>query len=132
HRPHRPQPAERHGRRDRRRPHGGAHPLPSRAAQRRRRQGELRSVSQAGAKDVWTIGKVLTWTTQHFADRGIDSPRLDAELLLAHVLKQKRVYLYTHFDKPLSQDERDAYRAVVQRRARREPLAYIVGEREFY
>ncbi len=81
---------------------------------------------------LWSIAEVLEWTRQHFEKRGIDSPRLDAELLLSHVLAQPRLYLYTHFDKPLSQAERDAFRELVQRRARREPVALILGEREFY
>ncbi len=82
--------------------------------------------------EVWTIGRVLTWTQQYFKDRGIDTPRLDAELLLAFALKKNRVQLYTHFDQPLSQVERDAVRALVLRRAAREPVAFILGEREFY
>jgi release factor glutamine methyltransferase len=82
--------------------------------------------------DPWTIGRVLGWTTQHFAEKGIDSPRLDAELLLASVLQKNRLYLYTHYDQPLNESERAGYRALVQRRSKREPVAYILGEREFY
>lgn len=81
---------------------------------------------------LWTIGEVLRWTEGHFAQKGIDSSRLDAELLLAHVLGKDRLYLYTHYDQPLSAAERENYRALVQRRARREPVAYILGQREFY
>lgn len=81
---------------------------------------------------VWTIGRVLGWTTQHFAEKGIDSPRLDAELLLAAALQKNRLYLYTHYDQPLNETERAGYRALVQRRSRREPVAYILSEREFY
>ena len=84
------------------------------------------------ATGVWTVGRVLTWTTQHFAEKGIDSPRLDAELLLAAVLHKNRLYLYTHYDQPLNEAERSGYRALVQRRSKREPVAYILGEREFY
>ncbi len=84
------------------------------------------------SQDTWTIGEVLTFSTSHFAKRGIDSPRLDAELLLAATLGKDRVYLYTHYDQPLSHGERAAYRALVLRRAKREPVAYILGEREFY
>src|SRR5690606_26784051 len=53
-------------------------------------------------------------------------------LLLAHVLGKRRIYLYTHYDQPLTRAERDAFRALVQRRSRREPVALILGEREFY
>ena len=85
-----------------------------------------------GKDEVWTIGRILTWTTSHFAEKRIDAPRLDAELLLAAVLEKNRVYLYTHYDQPLTPAERDAYRAFVVRRAKHEPVAYILGEREFY
>jgi len=84
------------------------------------------------AQDVWTISRILAWTLGYFADKGLDSPRLDAELLLAHVLGKSRVYLYTHYDQPLSVAEREAYRALVLRRGKYEPVAYILGSREFY
>lgn len=82
--------------------------------------------------DAWSIGRILQWTAGHFVSKGIDSARLDAELLLANVLEKNRVYLYTHYDQPLTMRERDAYRELVRRRARREPVAYILGQREFY
>lgn len=81
---------------------------------------------------AWTIERILKTTHDYFAGKGLDSPRLDAELLLAQVLGVKRVVLYTHFDRPLSDAERDAYRVLVKRRAAFEPVAYILGEREFY
>jgi release factor glutamine methyltransferase len=84
------------------------------------------------SEETWTIGRILQWTQGHFAGKGIDSPRLDAELLLCAVLRQSRVHLYTHYDQPLTLAERDAFRELVRRRARREPVAYILGEREFY
>lgn len=80
----------------------------------------------------WTIQRLLAWTQTYFAERGLDSPRLDAEVLLAEVLGCDRIYLYTHFDKPLDQDERSRYRAMVKRRAAREPVAHILGRREFF
>lgn len=82
--------------------------------------------------DIWTIGRILTWTQGYFGTRKLSSPRLDAELLLAMLLQCNRVHLYTHYDQPLTQTERQQYRALVQRRARGEPVAYICGEREFY
>ncbi|MBI5509471.1 MAG: peptide chain release factor N(5)-glutamine methyltransferase [Deltaproteobacteria bacterium] len=84
------------------------------------------------ASELWTIQRVLVWTQAHFRDKGIESARLDAELLLASVLGKDRVYLYTHNEQPLSAVERDAYRTLVKRRAQREPVAYILGQREFY
>jgi len=80
----------------------------------------------------WTILKVLTWTSERFARARIGSPRLDAELLLAHLLRVDRVRLYMDFDKPLCAGELGRYRQLVQRRLAREPVAYIVGEREFW
>ena len=81
---------------------------------------------------TWTVQQVLDWTVSHFQDKQIESARLDAELLLAHALKKNRVFLYTNFDQPLSQEERDVMRGLVKRRSAREPVAYILGEKEFY
>jgi release factor glutamine methyltransferase len=82
--------------------------------------------------EVWTIARLLAWMQTYFTDKGLGSPRLDAELLIAHVLKVTRIYLYTHFDQPLTANERDALRALVRRRGRGEPVAYLRGMREFY
>ncbi len=81
--------------------------------------------------NIWTIVKILKWSEQYFAKHGIETPRLDAEVLLSHVLGVKRIHLYVHFDQPLDPAELSAYRAAVKRRAAREPVAYIVGEKEF-
>ncbi|MEK7863429.1 MAG: peptide chain release factor N(5)-glutamine methyltransferase, partial [Chloroflexota bacterium] len=85
-----------------------------------------------GAEEIWTPLKLIEWTSVHFAKRGVDSPRLDAEVLLAHALDTTRVALYTAFDKPVSAAELVRYRELVRRRANREPLAYLVGHREFW
>lgn len=76
--------------------------------------------------------EVLRRTTQHFKERGIPSARLDAELLLAAVLGLERVGLYLNFDRPLTDDELAALRPLVRRRAGREPLAWILGSRDFW
>jgi len=68
----------------------------------------------------------------HLASKGIDTARLDAELLLAEVLGLSRVELYTNYDRPLTPDEVDRYRELLRRRARREPVAYILGRKEFW
>jgi release factor glutamine methyltransferase len=80
----------------------------------------------------WTIRSLLAWMTQDFSALGLDTPRLDAELLIAHVLGIDRVRLYMEFDRPLSAAELAEVRALLVRRRRREPVAYIVGQREFY
>ncbi len=82
--------------------------------------------------ESWTVLKLLRWTADYFAGRGIDSPRLDAELLLAETLKLDRVGLYLNFERPLQADELTVYREKVRRRAGREPLAYILGRTEFW
>ncbi|MEW6486313.1 MAG: peptide chain release factor N(5)-glutamine methyltransferase [Thermodesulfobacteriota bacterium] len=68
----------------------------------------------------------------YLAGKGVSNPRLDAEVLLAHVLGVPRIQLYLQFDKPLAAAEVDAYREAVRRRARREPVAHITGSREFW
>jgi len=81
---------------------------------------------------TWTIREVLDWTTQDFAGRGIASPRLDAELLVAKALGTDRVGLYLDLNRPLVDQERSAIRPLVARRRDREPVAYILGHRDFY
>ncbi len=82
--------------------------------------------------EVWTPLKVLEWTTGRFADAGNPSPRLDAQVLLAHVLDCDRVSLYTNFDKPLKEEELRQYRELIRRRLAGEPTAYLIGEKEFW
>ena len=74
-----------------------------------------------------TVGDVLKRAAQHL-DKTSETPRLDAELLLAHTLGRQRIELYTDFDRPLNEDELSGYRELVARRARSEPVAYILGE----
>ena len=81
---------------------------------------------------TWTIRDVLDWATQDFAGRGIVSPRLDAELLVAKALGTDRVGLYLDLNRPLVDQERSAIRPLVARRREREPVAYILGHRDFY
>ena len=89
--------------------------------------------SQAeGQSDVWTVGRLLTWTTEWLAGRGSDSPRLDAEVLLAAVRGCPRILLYTAFDEPVSDEQRSRFRDLVRRRGSGEPVAYLVGSREFF
>jgi release factor glutamine methyltransferase len=84
------------------------------------------------AMQNWTIQKLLNWVTQHFTDKGIDSPRLSAELLLSHVLSMKRIELYTQFDKPVGKEYLDKLHALVKRAGQNEPVAYLIGKTEFY
>lgn len=79
-----------------------------------------------------SLAELLKTTGDFFARRGIDTARLDAELLLGEVLELDRLHLYTSFDRPMTEEELDAYRELVRRRAAREPVAYILGRKEFY
>ena len=82
-------------------------------------------------KPVWTIMKILNWTKQYFTDKGVENPRLDAEVLLCAVLKCERITLYVDFERPLSETELAQFKQYVVRRANHEPLAYILGEKAF-
>jgi release factor glutamine methyltransferase len=74
-----------------------------------------------------TLAEVLRGATDYLAEKGVPSPRVDAELLLAHALGLQRIELYTQHDRPLTNDERDRARELVRRRGAREPLAYVLG-----
>ena len=82
--------------------------------------------------EPWNIGRLLTWTTDFLRDKGADSPRLDAEVLLAHARDCQRIELYTSFEEEPAEEIRTAFRELVQRRAAGTPVAYLVGHREFF
>lgn len=87
--------------------------------------------SPTGGED-WTIRRVLDWTINYLKERGSENPRLDAEVLLAHARNCQRIQLYTQFDEPLTEEQRSRMRELVKRRAAAEPVAYLVGHREFF
>lgn len=82
--------------------------------------------------EAWTIARVLRWAAEDFAKRGSASPRLDAELLLASALGTDRVRLVIESERELDAPELGVYRSLIERRRRGEPVAYILGRREFY
>jgi release factor glutamine methyltransferase len=84
------------------------------------------------AQGRWTMLEVIQWTTRHFQQKGIGNPRLEAEVLLAHLLDIDRMGLYLNYETPLTEGERAAYREMIQRRTAGEPIAYIVGYKEFW
>ena len=84
------------------------------------------------AERVWTIGGLLQWTEQFLAQKGVESPRLDAQILLAHALGCDRIHLYTRFDEPADDNVRTGFRDLVRRRVEGCPVAYLVGRKEFY
>jgi release factor glutamine methyltransferase len=83
-------------------------------------------------EDAWTVGRLLTWTADYLKRRGSESPRLDAEVMLAHVLEWPRVQLYTHFTDEVNEGPRGRFRDLVRRRVEGAPVAYLVGRKEFY
>jgi release factor glutamine methyltransferase len=81
---------------------------------------------------TWTVSDLLIWTERYFKRFSFHSPRLDAEILLAHAMGCTRLDLYTGYQRIVEQAERGRFRSFVERRARNEPVAYIIGEREFH
>ena len=94
------------------------------------------STDSSPGADVWTIQRILTWSTGYLKEKGSDrnarSQRLEAELLLGHALGCDRVRLYVDLDKPLGRAERDVFKALLRRRIEGEPIAYLIGYRDFY
>ena len=84
------------------------------------------------AQEDWTVLRLLNWTTDFFEDRGIENPRLNAELLLGKVLDLERIMLYAEFERDITDEERQQYRQLVKKRASRVPLQHLLGETEFY
>ncbi|HEY2031672.1 MAG TPA: peptide chain release factor N(5)-glutamine methyltransferase, partial [Myxococcales bacterium] len=82
--------------------------------------------------ETWTVRSLLVWSREWLQKRGVDNARLDAELLLAKALGCDRVRLYIDGEKPLTPEELARFKPLLQRRGQREPVAYILGTREFY
>lgn len=82
--------------------------------------------------ETWTIQRLLNWITEFFTKKGVDSPRLSAELILCHILKLERIQLYTLYDRVVDKPELEALHALVKRAGEHEPVAYLVGRCEFY
>jgi release factor glutamine methyltransferase len=89
-------------------------------------------MAPTAVKQSWTVLELLNWTTDHFNRAGIENPRLNAEVLLGHVLGLERIMLYARFDQQVSEAHKDRFRELVRRRASREPLQYLTGRCEFY
>jgi release factor glutamine methyltransferase len=80
----------------------------------------------------WTIQKLLDWTTEYLTNKGVDAPRLSAELLLCHTLGLTRIELYTQFDRQVAKRQLDQLHNLVKRAGLHEPVAYLTGRTEFY
>ena len=85
-----------------------------------------------GLASIWTISDVLNWTQKYFNESTSTTPRLDAEILLAFVLKCPRLQIYLRADQPLNNKELKDYRKLITRRANGCPVAYIIGKKEFF
>ncbi|WP_158999403.1 peptide chain release factor N(5)-glutamine methyltransferase [Pigmentibacter ruber] len=92
----------------------------------------MQSVEQNKRETVWTIREILNWTTKRFANSGIDTPLLDAQLLLSHVLNLPKVQLYIQIDKPLNEIERKKYRDLVTKRLQGVPVAYLLQKKYWH
>ncbi len=90
------------------------------------------AMSDPRQRPAWTVQRLLDWTREHFRARGLESPRLCAELLLAHVLGCERIELYTRYGYVPDDRQRAELRALVRRAAAGEPIAYLIGHREFF
>lgn len=84
------------------------------------------------AKDTWTLGELLDWTAKHLAEQGVEFPRLDAEVLLAHAVGCKRIELYTRHGEIAAPEYRQRYRELIGQRLEGCPVAYLVGRKEFF
>ena len=84
------------------------------------------------AEQTWTVGRLLDWTTQFLGQKGSESPRLDAEVLLAHALGWKRIDLYARHGEVAPDEGRARFKELVQRRVKGCPVAYLVGRKEFF
>jgi release factor glutamine methyltransferase len=82
--------------------------------------------------ESWTIGRLIAWTTDYLKRHGSESPRLEAEILLAHVLGWPRVKLYMNIDEVVGTAGRNDFRTLVRKRSEGAPVAYLVGHKEFY
>ncbi len=83
-------------------------------------------------QEEWTVGRLLTWTTDYLKKNGSESPRLEAEVLLAHARGCQRIELYTSFGDIVTPEIRTRFKELIKRRSEGAPVAYLVGEREFF
>ncbi|AMV32689.1 Release factor glutamine methyltransferase [Pirellula sp. SH-Sr6A] len=90
------------------------------------------SDGKGAAPEPWTILRLLQWTTEHLRKSGSLSPRLDAEVLLAEARRCQRIELYTAFSEEPPEEVKARFREFVKKRASGEPVAYLVGKKEFY
>jgi len=87
---------------------------------------------QQSADTEWTIGRLLSWTGDYFKSKGVDEPTLSAQLLLSKVIGCSKVDLYLRYEQVVEKSKRDEFRELVKRAVEGEPIAYLVGHKEFF
>ena len=80
---------------------------------------------------MWSVVDLLDWTTGYFQQHGIPNPRLDAEVLLGHLLKKSRLQLYLHFEMPVFQEHLTPFRELIKKRIAHTPVSYLTNRKEF-
>ncbi|MBI5863885.1 MAG: peptide chain release factor N(5)-glutamine methyltransferase [Planctomycetes bacterium] len=90
-------------------------------------------MANAGSSgETWSVARLLNWTREYFEQKGVESPRLCAEILLAHILKCRRLELYTRYESEPSAAQREQFREAVKEAASGKPIAYLTGQRDFF
>jgi release factor glutamine methyltransferase len=84
------------------------------------------------ANETWTVRRLLEWTEDFLRKRQVESPRLEAQILLAHALGCKKIDLYVRHEEEPPEAQRTAFREMIRKRSEGMPVAYLVGYREFY
>lgn len=88
-------------------------------------------ITTASNNRTWTVLSLIQWGTEYLQSKGMESPRLTIELLLAHLLRCRRIELYTNFDKPLLAEDLSGFKTILNRRLANEPVQYIIGTADF-
>lgn len=96
------------------------------------RHAILADVGADSSAEAWSIARLLNWSRGWLAAKGVEHPRLSAELLLAHAVGCERIELYTRFDRVADPSQLDRFRALLRQAAEHAPIAYLVGKKEFY
>ncbi|MGB9625272.1 MAG: N5-glutamine methyltransferase family protein, partial [Phycisphaerae bacterium] len=89
-------------------------------------------MAEGTSSETWTIGRLLQWTTGWLTRHEVDQPRLSAELLIAHAFGCRKIELYTRFDGVATPEQLAAMRELVRKAAEHEPIAYLIGQKEFF
>src|SRR5690606_38934754 len=98
----------------------------------KQRKNRTTHMATEPAENAWSISRLLSWTEQYLRQKGIESPRLEAQILLAHVLQVPPIQLYVRSEPPNSEETHSAFKTLLKRRVEGCPVAHLGGYREFY